>query len=124
MLNFHLHNKSSATVGMHNKKVKVDLGVLQTNESNQITGYVEKPTLEYKVSMGIYFMEIDVLRYIPQNQRYDLPDLISKLLEREERVVGFPFEGIWLDIGRQDDYARAIDIFEKNKSAFLTDIQT
>jgi NDP-sugar pyrophosphorylase family protein len=44
---------------------------------------------------------------------------VKSLLARGERVASYPFEGYWLDIGRPDDYATAIDEFETHRSLFL-----
>jgi len=48
-----------------------------------------------------------------------LPDLVKKLLKYKERVIGYPSKDYWLDIGRHNDYEKAIDEFEKNKEKFL-----
>jgi len=34
-------------------------------------------------------------------------------------VVAYPFEGLWLDIGRPDDYERAMAEFELHRAEFL-----
>ena len=49
----------------------------------------------------------------------DLPDLILKLLAAGRRVAAYPFEGIWLDIGRVGDYERAVSEFELHRAKFM-----
>lgn len=44
-------------------------------------------------------------------------DLLAALRPAKVR----PFGGYWLDIGRPDDYAKAIDEFESMKSRFIHD---
>ena len=88
--------------------MNIDLGVLQFNGSDEVTGYIEKPTYDFHVSMGIYVFEPAVLNYIPINQYLDFPDLVLKLLQSGERVMGYPFDGYWQDLGRPDDYEQAI----------------
>lgn len=107
-----------ATVAVFRRKVKVDLGVLELDDSGNITNYVEKPELEYAVSTGMYVFEPAVLKYIPDGY-FDLPDLILKMVAAGERVGSFRFDGEWLDIGRTDDYAEASSRFESRRDEFL-----
>jgi NDP-sugar pyrophosphorylase family protein len=92
---------------------------LKLNGENEIIGYLEKPTYNYQVSMGVYVFEPAVLKYIPEEQYFDFPSLILRLIEAEERVVGFPFGGYWQDLGRPDDYEQAILDFETMRNQFL-----
>lgn len=119
MQRFHSERASTLTVGLYRKAIKVDLGVVQTDADSQIAGYIEKPTYEYQVSMGIYMMEPDVLRYIKKGERLDLPDLVKMLLADKQRVLGYVFDGQWLDIGNPEDYALAVDKFEAERHIFL-----
>jgi len=119
LVNFHKDEKALATIAMHARQVKVDLGVLQLNGSNKIAGYIEKPTYDFNVSMGIYVFEPRVLEYIPTNQYLDFPDLILKLLKHGEKVMGFPFSGYWQDLGRPDDYEQAVEEFPQMRAQIL-----
>jgi NDP-sugar pyrophosphorylase family protein len=111
MYAYHLNRGALVTVGLYNKEVKIDLGVLELNSATEVVNYVEKPTFEYPVSMGIYIISPKVLEMLPRGRRFDLPDMVHLLLEREERVAGYDFRGEWLDIGRPDDYHKAVEIF-------------
>jgi len=119
---YHKNSGSLCTIAMYKKKVKIDLGVLKTNKNNKLYDYIEKPTLDYNVSMGVYAFKKEVLNYIPENEYFDFPNLIKKLLKNNKKVLGYPFSGYWLDIGRPDDYETAIKEFEKYKSEFLKEI--
>jgi len=44
---------------------------------------------------------------------------MKDLLRKGESVAVDPFEGYWLDIGRPDDYMRAIEEFEQRKHELL-----
>ncbi len=121
LVDFHRSSNAIATIAAHARKVKIDLGVIQSNGSNQVTGYIEKPTYEFYVSMGIYVFEPRLLPYIPYNQYLDFPDLILRLIQAGEKVASFPFDGYWQDLGRADDYEQAIQEFEKMKPLILGD---
>ncbi|MCP4428775.1 MAG: nucleotidyltransferase family protein, partial [Chloroflexi bacterium] len=116
---FHQKAGAAATIAMHAREVKVDLGVLQFDEDYQLTGYIEKPTYDFHVSMGIYIFEPRVLDYIPHNEYLDFPDLVLKMLARGEKVVGYPFDGYWQDLGRPDDYEQAVRDFETLRPQIL-----
>ena len=69
--------------------------------------------------MGIYLFEPLVIDYIPYNEYLDFPDLVLRLLEAGERVVGYPFEGYWQDLGHPDDYEQAVQDFESLRPQIL-----
>jgi NDP-sugar pyrophosphorylase family protein len=119
LINFHREQHAAATIAVHHRKVKIDLGVVEMDASSQINGYIEKPTYDYCVSMGIYVFEPRVITYIPQGQYLDFPDLVKKMIAAGEKVVGYHFEGYWQDLGRPDDYEIASQDFEKSRSQFL-----
>jgi NDP-mannose synthase len=126
----HRDTHAAATIATHYRQVKVDLGVIQyantdedsSRHNDEIAGYIEKPSYDFFVSMGIYVFEPSVLKYIPYNQYLDFPDLVLKLINHKERVMGFPFDGYWQDLGRPDDYDQAIQDFETLKSQILPGI--
>jgi len=119
LINYHKEKEAIATIAMHKRTVDVDFGVIELNTNSEITNYIEKPNLKYLVSMGIYIFETRVLSYIKPNEKLDFPDLVKKLLGNNEKVIGYPSNDYWLDIGRYDDYQRAINEFEENKEKFL-----
>lgn len=117
----HRASGAAATIATHARQVKVDLGVIQYNGNNEIVGYIEKPTYDFYVSMGIYVFEPRVLPFIPHNQYLDFPNLILKLIAAGERVNGYPFDGYWQDLGRPDDYEQAIQDWESLRPQILGD---
>lgn len=119
LIRFHKEQKAIATIATHHRKIKIDLGVIQWNGGTQIMGYIEKPSYDYSVSMGIYVFEPEVLAYVPKGQYYDFPDLVKKLIDAGEKVVGYRFDGYWQDLGRPDDYESAARDFDSMRSQFL-----
>ncbi len=119
LIEFHKANKAIATIASHHRQSKIDLGVIQKDGDCRITGYIEKPTYEFLVSMGIYVFEPGVLSYIPYNQRLDFPDLVKTMITAGEKVAAYEFSGYWEDLGRPDDYERASQDFENMRCQFL-----
>jgi NDP-sugar pyrophosphorylase family protein len=119
----HRHAGNVLTVATHRRVVKTDYGILHLDgsrgETRRVTGYEEKPELAYIVSMGVYVVEPSVRGYIPAGQPFDLPDLVLRLLEAGEPVGSYLYEGYWLDIGRHEDYERAIADFDRIEPLLL-----
>lgn len=115
MFKFHKENNAVATVGLNKRDVHIDLGIIGINKDNAVISYVEKPTLNYLISMGIYIFEPEVLEYIPKGEKFDLPELIKELIKNKKCVKGFVSDNYWLDIGRVEDYEKANADFEMIK---------
>ncbi len=112
LVDFHKRNQAVATVATYNKEVRIDLGILEMDEGFRLKQYIEKPALKYDVSMGIYVFEPEILEFIEPNGYLDFPDLVLALMKAGRKVIAFPFNGYWLDIGRHEDYDRAQEEFE------------
>ena len=68
--------------------------------------FTEKPTIDYRVSMGVYGVIRSTLTY-NRGLPLGFDELVLDLLGREQPAVDYAFDGYWLDIGRPDDYDRA-----------------
>jgi NDP-sugar pyrophosphorylase family protein len=125
LVDIHKQSGNVLTVASHRRTVKIDYGVLHLGEeagqTQRITGFEEKPELGYVVSMGVYVMEPRAIELIESGTYLDLPDLVLKLVDAGEPVGSYVFDGYWLDIGRHDDYERAIAEFAEYKHMFVRD---
>lgn len=112
------------TVAASRRLQMIDYGVLEIDSSRRLTSFSEKPRMEYLVSMGVYAVNRRILQFVPPDSRYGFDDLMNDLLNRNEPVAVEPYEGYWLDIGRPEDYMRAIEEFEQRKQQFLPNPKT
>jgi NDP-mannose synthase len=119
LIDRHAQSSAAATIATFRREVKIDFGVVESDATRRITGYVEKPSFEYRVSMGIYCFDSRVLDRLSDGEYRDFPDLVKTLVAAGEYVQSYPFDGYWLDIGRPDDYSTAIDEFESHRDLFL-----
>jgi NDP-sugar pyrophosphorylase family protein len=115
------HQDSGAvlTIAAHQKRVKIDLGILETTASGQVTGYIEKPTLHYPVSMGIYVYDSSVLDHIEKGEYLDFPSLVLKLIDAGKVVNAWSNDATWLDLGRHEDLLEATQLFGTGRYDFL-----
>jgi len=119
LIRYHRQHKGMVTIAMSQKKVQLELGVMEFNRAHQLTRYIEKPTLSYSVSMGIYVFERKILKWIPPEKYLDFPELIQKLLKQRVKVVCYPSSDFWLDIGRHEDYEEAQREFQEMRKKLL-----
>lgn len=105
----HCHRKmeASLTVATMLQTTRVESGVLTTDRSLRVTGVVEKPAIEHRISLGAYVIGQDARSYIVPNERLEMPDLMSALIGNGCSVAAYDHTGFWLDIGRPDDFAKA-----------------
>ncbi len=115
---YHRANGGVLTVAINRRPLTINFGVVDEMDGNRIRRYVEKPTLDYRVGMGICVLEPAVKRFIRRGEPMDLPDLVAALLAAGENVVGWETDAYWLDIGRPDDYERAQADFEQLRDRF------
>lgn len=119
--NYHLKSNNTFTVAGYRRKDKSEYGVLEIDEDGWLCGFKEKPAIVHKVSMGIYAANRKILKHIPKDRPYGFNHLMLDLIKSKTPANVKMHDGFWLDIGRQDDYAQAIEIFEKKKRLFLKD---
>lgn len=109
---FHKKCGGMLTVATTDKKVNIDLGVLGC-ENGVMTHFKEKPKMSFQVSMGIYCMEPSILNLIPTNMPFGFDDLVHEMLQKRLPVYTYKHSGLWMDIGREEDYKRAQECFLK-----------
>lgn len=110
---FYLHFKehdAEMSVAAVPYSVQVPYGIFQIKERRNITGLVEKPTYDYYANAGIYLIKRSVLNEIPEEVFYNATDLIEKLISEGKKVIRFPLNGTWIDIGNPQEYKRANEL--------------
>ena len=90
--------------------VQVPYGIFKIEDRRNITGLVEKPTYDYYANAGIYLIKKSALDLIPEDTFFNATDLIEALIAAGRKVIRFPLNGTWVDIGNPQEYKRANDM--------------
>ena len=106
MLAYHREHRAELTVAVRQYDVKVPYGVIEC-QGPMVRRVSEKPVLDFFVNAGIYLLEPVAYRFIPTGQRFDMTELIQRLIDHGHPVVSFPIREYWLDIGQLADYEQA-----------------
>jgi NDP-mannose synthase len=106
LLAHHRESGAALTIAAQSKRVEIELGVLEC-DGDRVSGYTEKPTLGYDVSMGIYVYEARVLDYLPEGP-CQFPELVQRLLDAGEHIAAYRSEVSWYDLGTVTEYERAV----------------
>jgi len=109
---FHHRKDAALTIAMHSKRVDIDLGVIES-ENGLVRDYIEKPSLLYQVSMGIYVYDERALRYLPEEGPCQFPELVLRLVAAGERVAAYECDADWFDIGTVHEHERAVVDIER-----------
>lgn len=104
-LHFKEHDADMSVVSVP-YDVSIPYGILNI-EGRNIKGVLEKPTYNYFTNAGIYLIKKEMLDLIPNDVVFNATDLIELLVEKNKKVVRFPLNGIWIDIGNIQDYKKA-----------------
>lgn len=109
---FYLHFKehdADMSVAAVPYDVDIPLGILNLDGRN-ITGLSEKPHFGYYANAGIYLIRKSALDLIPDNKMFHSTDLVEALIAEGRKVIRFPINGTWIDIGTPQEYRRANDL--------------
>ena len=90
--------------------VSVPYGIFQLEGRRIVKGIIEKPTYDYYANAGIYLIKKSALDYIPEDTMFHSTHLMEKLIEVGKKVIRFPLNGTWIDIGNPQEYKRANDL--------------
>lgn len=94
--------------------VSVPYGILDLQGSN-VKGVLEKPTYNYYANTGIYLIKRELLDLIPTGEFFNATDFMELLMKNGYKVVRFPLNGTWIDIGNPQEYQKAKEIVKHMK---------
>lgn len=109
---FGIEKKSNLTVAIKEITLPFEFGNILF-ENDRVTGIEEKPTIKKWALAGIYIMMPEILNRVPENERYNMDQLMKGMLSDGESISKYEMSEYWLDIGRDEDYERAQKVFKE-----------
>ncbi len=108
---FHKRHRALATLVLVRNDARFDYGLVRLNGDHQVAGFIEKPSWSEAfapyINSGIYMMEPEVLKWIPDGEPFDFArDLWPRLMAEGKKLCGYVFGGYWCDIGNLKEYRR------------------
>jgi NDP-sugar pyrophosphorylase family protein len=116
----HIDADADLTVAACRRLATTDFGVIEF-DGDRMTGFLEKPTVEHHVSMGVYALARRTVQAYEKGRPLGFDELMLDLLARGARLRAYRYHGYWLDIGRPDDYEQANEDFPRLKRTLLAD---
>lgn len=107
LLDFHIRHSASGTMAVRVHEWQHPFGVVQTNGVD-IVGFEEKPVARSHINAGVYVLDPKALCVLQAGSHCDMPTLFERLQAIGKRTVAYPMHEPWLDVGRPDDWNRAI----------------
>ncbi|MFD2939553.1 nucleotidyltransferase family protein [Flavobacterium notoginsengisoli] len=106
---FRTYQESEADMAVAATSYHIDVpyAVLEVGDNKQVKSLKEKPRYTYYSNAGIYIIKKKLLNIIPENQFYDITDLMERVLEMNLKLVTYPINGYWLDVGKHEDFKKA-----------------
>lgn len=133
MVDFHKQNEADATIAVLEVpwEEAPRFGIMTANEEGIITEFAEKPKEPKSnlASMGIYVFTWSKLRkYLIENEKDEGAtkdfgkNIIPAMLDNNEKMVAYHFDGYWKDVGTIDSLWEAnMDVLDPNVPLDLLD---
>lgn len=109
---FYLHfqqHEAEMSVAAVPYNVSIPYGILDL-DGRIIKGLLEKPKYNYYANAGIYLIKRRALDEIPDGEFFNATDLVEKLISEGKKVIRYPLNGTWIDIGNPQEYQKAQDL--------------
>lgn len=107
------NNRQMSIVGIP-YQVKIPYGILES-ENKKLSAFKEKPTYTFYANGGIYLLNKNNVKWIPENSFFNATDLVEKMIEMNLDVRTFQLLDYWMDIGNHSDYKKAQTDIKKMK---------
>ncbi len=112
MIAYHRRRGALLTMALYPVTDPLEYGIINIQEDGRVTQFLEKPkwgaVISDTVNTGIYVMEPEVLRLIPDDRPVDWSQhIFPQMLAQGAALYGYVADGYWCDIGTLSEYQRA-----------------
>lgn len=115
LMDFHRQHRCVMSIGAVQYRVNIPYGVFNL-AGHYILGIEEKPKQQFFCNAGIYVINPEILRFIPEEAPFDMTDLLGEVVGNGLPVAAFPIHEHWIDIGKIEDLRQAQKIFSNLES--------
>jgi len=110
ILKMHEEKNWTATIALHEVSDPSRYGVAELTKENRIKRFIEKPSLGAAptnlINAGVYVLSPEIFKYISKGRKVSLEREVFPKLAREGKLHGCVFNGLWMDIGKPEDYLK------------------
>ena len=108
--NYHLEGKFSLTIVASLQSYEIPYGVCKLNKNGNLEEIVEKPEYNLLVNSGMYLINSNIIKFVPNNTYFQMTDLINTLKINNHKIGVFPVsKKSWFDVGQWEQYKNNID---------------
>lgn len=110
---FHTHNSYDITLVASAKQFNIPYGVCELNGNGTLEKIQEKPEYNFLVNTGLYVLNPDVIKFIPDNKVFHITHLIDVVRKNGGQIGVYPVsDKAWIDIGQWAEYRKALKVIE------------
>lgn len=110
ILRMHEEKDATATIALYHVEDPSRYGVAELAEDNRIKRFIEKPQRENAptnlINAGVYVFSPEIFKYIPERQAVSMEREVFPQLVKEGKFYGYVHDGLWMDIGKPEDYLK------------------
>ncbi|ORX24522.1 nucleotidyl transferase [Thermoanaerobacterium sp. PSU-2] len=112
LLKYHEKSGNDATIVGVVKNMQIPYGVMDVN-NGELINMIEKPEYNFVINSGVYVLEPELIRLIPDGQSFNMPDLLLKSKDYGYKVGVYPVSSKWFDVGQWEEYRSTLEYFKK-----------
>jgi len=108
LIDWHREHKAQMTILGVKKRMNIPYGVIRLDKNSNITGVDEKPFFNNVIISGIYVIDPEIIDLIPAEKPCDMDFLLKILLDKGMKVICYPIEDGWFDMGQFNEYQKLL----------------
>jgi len=109
ILQFHKKNNNMITLITSMKHYIIPYGIIKINNNGVLKVIEEKPEYDFLVNTGMYVLEPEVLKDVPENKFYNITDLIDDCKNKGGKIGVYPIsDKSWFDMGQWEEFQKML----------------
>ena len=108
---FHQKGGYDVTLVASAKDYIIPYGTCELNADGHLAHINEKPHYDFLINTGLYVLNPEVLKLIPENEFFHITQLIQNVKDKGRKVGVFPIDDdAWIDVGQWAEYKKAVEL--------------